>query len=64
MLINASRGALIDTPPVIAALKSRRLGALAIDVYEEERPLFFQDRSSDIIADDVFQRLMTFPMCP
>lgn len=61
MLINTSRGALIDTRAVIAALKSRRLGALAIDVYEEEGPLFFQDRSSDIIADDVFQRLMTFP---
>jgi D-lactate dehydrogenase len=61
MLVNTSRGALIDTCAVIDALKSRRLGALAIDVYEQESALFFQDRSADIIADDVFQRLMTFP---
>jgi len=61
MLINTSRGALIDTRAVILALKSRRLGALGIDVYEEESTLFFHDRSSDIIDDDVFQRLMTFP---
>jgi D-lactate dehydrogenase len=61
MLVNTSRGALIDTCAVIEALKARRLGALAIDVYEQESELFFQDRSADIIADDVFQRLMTFP---
>ncbi|MES3020447.1 MAG: 2-hydroxyacid dehydrogenase [Pseudomonadota bacterium] len=61
MLINTSRGALIDTVAVIAALKSRALGSLAIDVYEQESELFFHDRSDDIIADDVFQRLMTFP---
>ncbi|RYH17878.1 MAG: 2-hydroxyacid dehydrogenase, partial [Alcaligenaceae bacterium] len=61
MLVNTSRGALIDTPAVIAALKRRHLGALAIDVYEQESELFFHDRSSDIIDDDVFQRLMTFP---
>ena len=60
-LINTSRGALIDTAAVIKALKSRKLGGLAIDVYEQEDELFFQDRSSDIIGDDVFQRLMTFP---
>lgn len=61
MLINTSRGALIDTRAVIQALKSRRLGALGIDVYEQESELFFHDLSSDIIADDVFQRLTTFP---
>jgi D-lactate dehydrogenase len=61
MLINTSRGGLIDTAAVIAALKSRQLGHLAIDVYEQESTLFFQDHSSDIIDDDVFQRLMTFP---
>ena len=61
MLVNTSRGALIDTGAVIDALKSRQLGALAIDVYEQEGELFFHDRSADIIADDVFQRLMTFP---
>jgi len=61
MLVNTSRGALVDTAAVIAALKSRQLGHLAIDVYEQEGPLFFQDRSGDIIDDDTFQRLMTFP---
>ncbi|MDB5936438.1 MAG: 2-hydroxyacid dehydrogenase [Massilia sp.] len=61
MLVNTSRGALVDTCAVIDALKSRRLGALAIDVYEQESELFFQDRSATIIGDDVFQRLMTFP---
>lgn len=60
-LINTSRGALIDTPAVVAALKSGRLGGLALDVYEEEDKLFFQDRSSEVIADDVFARLLTFP---
>lgn len=61
MLINTSRGALIDTVAVISALKSRRLGALGIDVYEQESELFFRDHSSKIIDDDTFQRLMTFP---
>ncbi|RJS91996.1 2-hydroxyacid dehydrogenase [Salinisphaera sp. Q1T1-3] len=61
MLVNTSRGALIDTVAVIEALKSRRLGALAIDVYEQEAPLFFADRSDEFIDDDVFVRLMSFP---
>jgi D-lactate dehydrogenase len=61
MLVNSSRGGLIDTVAVIAALKTRKLGALAIDVYEQESTLFYHDRSADIIEDDVFQRLMTFP---
>ncbi|WP_028240089.1 2-hydroxyacid dehydrogenase [Stutzerimonas azotifigens] len=61
MLVNTSRGALIDTGAVIHALKRRHLGALAIDVYEQEAQLFFHDRSGDIIDDDVFQRLLTFP---
>ncbi len=61
MLVNTSRGALIDTCAVIDALKSRQLGALAIDVYEQESELFFHDHSADIIGDDVFQRLLTFP---
>ncbi len=61
MLVNTSRGALIDTPAVIEALKSHHLGALAIDVYEQESELFFHDHSSEVIEDDVFQRLMTFP---
>ncbi|MCM5705254.1 2-hydroxyacid dehydrogenase [Larsenimonas salina] len=61
MLINTSRGGLIDTPAVISALKMRHLGALAIDVYEQEGGIFFNDHSDDIIEDDIFQRLMTFP---
>ncbi|MGA6147925.1 MULTISPECIES: 2-hydroxyacid dehydrogenase [Stenotrophomonas] len=61
MLVNTSRGGLVDTHAVINALKSRHLGHLAIDVYEQESALFFQDRSGEIIDDEVFQRLMTFP---
>ncbi|KAA0018636.1 2-hydroxyacid dehydrogenase [Salinicola corii] len=61
MLVNTSRGALIDTPAVVAALKSRQLGALAIDVYEQESELFFRDHSAEIIDDDVFARLASFP---
>ena len=61
LLINTSRGALLDTRAAIGALKSRHLGGLAIDVYEQEENLFFQDRSDDIIDDDVMQRLITFP---
>jgi D-lactate dehydrogenase len=60
-IINTSRGALIDTTAIISALKSQHLGALAIDVYEEEGPLFFDDHSADILSDDQFARLSTFP---
>lgn len=61
MLINTSRGELIDTPAVIAALKSGRVGYLGLDVYEEEADLFFRNLSETVIQDDVFARLMTFP---
>lgn len=61
MLVNTSRGALVDTPAVVDALKSRHLGFLALDVYEQEENLFFRDRSAGIIDDDVFQLLLTFP---
>jgi D-lactate dehydrogenase len=61
MLINTSRGALIDTRAVIAALKSGRIGYLGLDVYEEEGDLFFQDLSGRVLQDDVFARLLTFP---
>ncbi len=61
MLINTSRGALIDTPAVIDGLKAGRIGALGLDVYEEEAELFFEDLSSAVIQDDVFARLLTFP---
>ncbi len=61
MIINTSRGALIDTRAVIEALKSGRVGYLGLDVYEEEGDLFFENLSDKIIADDIFSRLLTFP---
>ncbi|MCS6782576.1 MAG: 2-hydroxyacid dehydrogenase [Gloeomargarita sp. SKYBB_i_bin120] len=61
ILINVSRGALIDTRAMIDGLKSGKIGALGLDVYEEEENLFFQDLSTQIIQDDLFQRLLTFP---
>jgi D-lactate dehydrogenase len=61
MLINTSRGALIDTPATIEALKDGKLGALGIDVYEEEGHLFFENLSGQVIHDDVFARLLTLP---
>ncbi len=61
MLVNTGRGALVDTAAVIDGLKSGHIGSLALDVYEEESSLFFADRSEEIIDDDVFARLLTFP---
>ncbi len=61
MLINTSRGGLIDTKAAIAALKSGQLGCLGIDVYEQEENLFFEDRSTTVIQDDAFQLLQSFP---
>ncbi|CBJ49727.1 2-hydroxyacid dehydrogenase [Ralstonia solanacearum] len=61
MLINTSRGGLIDSPALIDALKSGQLGHLGLDVYEEEADLFFEDRSADVLQDDVLARLLTFP---
>jgi D-lactate dehydrogenase len=60
MLINTSRGALIDTKAAIAALKKGKLGYLGIDVYEQEEKLFFHDLSENIIQDDDIMRLMSF----
>lgn len=61
MLVNTSRGGLVDTRAVIAALKTGHIGHLGLDVYEEEADLFFEDKSGEIIGDDVFSRLLTFP---
>ena len=60
-IVNTSRGALLDTQAVIEGLKSGKIGYLAIDVYEVESDLFFRDLSNEIITDDVFARLQTFP---
>ena len=61
MIINTSRGPLVDSKAVIAALKTGKVGYLGLDVYEEEQELFFEDRSEEVIQDDVFVRLQTFP---
>ncbi|NMP33162.1 2-hydroxyacid dehydrogenase [Thalassotalea sp. M1531] len=61
MLINTSRGGLIDSHSVVTALKRKKLGYLGIDVYELESNLFFEDLSGEIIQDDIFARLSTFP---
>ena len=61
MLINTSRGGLVNTRDVIAGIKSGQIGYLGLDVYEEENDLFFEDHSEDILQDDVIARLMTFP---
>jgi len=61
MLVNTSRGRIVDTKAVIDALKSGKVGYLGLDVYEEEGNLFFTDLSEKVIQDDVFARLLTFP---
>ncbi len=61
ILINVSRGALIDTRSLIEALKSGRLGGVGLDVYEEEEGVFFEDLSGQILHDDDLARLLTFP---
>jgi D-lactate dehydrogenase len=60
MLINTGRGGLVHTKDVITGLKSGQIGYLGLDVYEEEKGLFFEDHSSEILQDDVIARLMTF----
>lgn len=61
MIVNTSRGPLIDTNAIITGLKSEKVGYLALDVYEEEEDLFFEDLSEKVIQDDTFVRLQTFP---
>lgn len=60
MLINTSRGALVDTPALIAGLKSRHIGSAGLDVYEEESEYFFQDKSDTVVTDDILARLLSF----
>ncbi len=59
-IINTSRGALINAEAAIDALKSGKIGYLGLDVYEDEKELFFEDHSKDILQDDVFARLISF----
>lgn len=61
MIINTSRGALIDTPALVRGLKSGHVGSAGLDVYEEESEYFFEDLSAEVITDDVLARLLTFP---
>lgn len=61
MLINTSRGALVDTAAVIEAMKTGQVRYLGLDVYEEEEDLFFEDLSGEVIQDDLFARLLTLP---
>lgn len=61
MLINTSRGAVLDTKAIIRGLKEGAIGYLGLDVYEEEDSLFFEDMSNRLLLDDIFARLLTFP---
>ncbi len=61
IIINTGRGKLIDTAALVRALKSRHLGGVALDVYEEEEGVFFEDLSGEILEDDMLIRLLTFP---
>lgn len=60
-LINTSRGKLVESKAVVTALKSGKLGGVALDVYEEEEGVFFEDHSDSVMQDDVLSRLLTFP---
>ena len=61
ILVNTSRGKLLDSRGLVEGLKSRKIGGAALDVYEEEAEYFFEDYSSSVISDDILARLLTFP---
>ena len=61
VILNTGRGGLIDSKALIHGLKSQKIGAVALDVYEQEGDVFFEDHSRDIIEDDILMRLTTFP---
>ena len=60
MIVNTGRGALIDSVDLVEALKDKKVGAAALDVYEEEEEYFFEDKSSQVIEDDILGRLLSF----
>ncbi|MFO7809595.1 2-hydroxyacid dehydrogenase [Guyparkeria sp.] len=60
VIVNTSRGAVLDTPAVVEGLKDGRIGGLGMDVYEHEGPLYFEDRSDEVLTDDLFARLLGF----
>ena len=60
-MLNTSRGALVDSEALVEAVKSRKVGAAGLDVYEEESELFFEDRSGMVLQDDILSRLLMFP---
>jgi D-lactate dehydrogenase len=61
LIVNTGRGALIDAKALVDGIKSGQIGGAALDVYEDEAGLFYSDRSSDVLQDDTFSRLLTFP---
>ena len=61
LIVNTSRGALVDAEALLAAIKSRQVGAACLDVYEEESDFFFEDYSGHIVQDDVLARLISMP---
>lgn len=61
VLINTSRGALIDAEALLQGIKDRKIGAACLDVYEEESDVFFEDNSGHILEDDVLARLISMP---
>lgn len=61
MIINTSRGALIDAAALLSAIKERRIGGACLDVYEDENDLFFEDYSNHIVSDDILARLISMP---
>jgi D-lactate dehydrogenase len=61
VLINTSRGALVDAEALLSAIKARQVGAACLDVYEEESDLFFEDNSGHILEDDTLARLISMP---
>jgi len=60
-IINTSRGGLIDTPALVAAIETQHVGAVALDVYEEEEGKFFRDLSDTVLQDEILTRLLAFP---